>query len=429
MQIGTSNHLTIGGVDVVELATLSPYPLYILDEKLIRMKMRAYLTSVKKYYPEHGEVFYASKALINLALCKIAEQEGIGLDVASIGELFTAIQAKFPMKKVIMHGNNKSYEELELAVKNNIGRIVIDNFDDIRMLSALTESLNQTVNVLIRIKPDVRVHTHTYIETGDKESKFGFDISVAQEAIKSILKCNKLLFRGLHIHIGSQILEINAYKKAIDAVTLLIKNLYTSNISIEECNLGGGLGIAYTDNDEKIDIENFIKDIATYLISAFQYHELSLPTLLLEPGRSIIGEAGTTIYHIGSIKEMPGNRFYVAVNGGMNDNIRPSLYSAKYSAVLANRIQEEGICDCRIVGKLCESGDVLIDRILLPKPRRGDILAVLSTGAYNYSMASNYNRLPIPGMALTYNGNVDWIVKPQALEDMIRNDLIPERLR
>lgn len=428
MEINSQGHLEIGGVDIVKLAKSSEYPIYVMDEVLVRKNMHDYVTSIKKYYSNPGDVFYASKALMNLGLCKIAQEEGMGIDVSTGGELYTAIKSGFPMKHVILHGNNKSEEEVELAIKSGVGRIVIDNMDDIMLIANIGKKHNKVAEVLLRVKPGIYAHTHSHIATGSNESKFGFiiDDGAAERAIAMILKHQNIKFAGIHVHIGSQILDITDYTKAIDLTAAFIKKLHDKKIVINELNFGGGLGIVYTCKDEKIEIENFIKTISAHLTDKLTAYNVPLPKLMLEPGRSIVGEAGTTIYKIGSTKTSK-NQTFAAVNGGMSDNIRPALYQAKYHAVIANRMNDKTTTDTKIVGKSCESGDVLIEQIMLPEPHRGDVLAIFSTGAYNYSMASNYNRLPIPGMVLVNKGKTKWIVKPQTLKDIVKNDLMPSQ--
>lgn len=430
MDINSQGHLEIGGVDMVKLANSSEYPLYVIDEMLVRKNMHDYVASIKKYYSNPGDVFYASKVLMNLGLCKIAQAEGMGVDVSTGGELYTAIKAGFPMHHAIMHGNNKSAEEVEMALKSGVGRMVVDNLDDIMLISEIGKKLGKVATVLVRVKPGIYAHTHSHISTGSNESKFGFIIEngAAEEAITNIMNHPNLRFAGIHVHIGSQILDITDYIKAIDLTTDFIKKLHNKKIAISELNLGGGLGISYTCNDKKLEIDDFIKTISDHLTAKLTAKHLPLPKLMLEPGRSIVGEAGTTIYKIGSTKTS-NNQIYAAVNGGMSDNIRPALYQAKYHAVIANKMMEPAAVDSKIVGKHCESGDVLIEQILLPKPNRGDILAIFSTGAYNYSMVSNYNRLPTPGMVLVRDGKVDWIVRAQGLKDVIRDDVLPRRLK
>ena len=430
MDINSKGHLEIGGVDMVKLASSSEYPIYVIDEMLVRKNMHDYVTSIKKYYANPGEVFYASKVLINLGICKIAQSEGMGIDVSTGGELYTAVKAEFPMEHAILHGNNKSAEEVELALKSGIGRVVVDNLDDIMLVSEIGKKLGKVTNVLVRVKPGIYAHTHKALVTGSNESKFGFIIEngAAEEAIAKIMEHPNLKLSGIHVHIGSQILDITDYTKAIDLTTDFIKKLHDKKIIIKELNLGGGLGIVYTCQHKGIAIDDFVKTVSQHLTARIEEKHLLLPKLMFEPGRSIVGEAGTTIYKIGSTKTSK-NQTYAAVNGGMSDNIRPALYEAKYHAVIANKMNAASIVDTKIVGKHCETGDVLIEEIMLPKPERNDILAVFSTGAYNSSMVSNYNRLPAPGMALVRDGKVEWIVKPQTLKDVIRDDEVPARLK
>lgn len=431
MKINANHHLEVGGVDVVLLAQKAKYPLYILDEQLLRMQMKAYQASLRQCYLNPGTIFYASKAFMALALCKIAEQEGLGLDVATEGELHTALKAHFPMERIILHGNNKSEEEIGLALQSGVGRIVIDNWDDIELLHANIRPYHKKPCVLVRVKPGTSTHTHHHIATAGHNSKFGFAIEhgEAEAALRAISENPNLQLTGLHTHIGSQILEMNDYKRAIDKVLSFMERLHHQRISIEELDVGGGLGVAPHSNPEKgIAIQDFVSTIAQWITHHCNIRHLPLPRLMMEPGRSIIAEAGMTLYKVGSIKRLPTGQTCVSVNGGMNDNIRPSLYQAKYHAILANKACAPPTERSKIVGKTCESGDVLIEEILLPPVERGDILAVFSTGAYTYSMASNYNRLPIPGVLLVKDGTADWIVKPQNVDDLLRNDLLPQRL-
>ncbi len=430
MAIDEEGHLQIGGCDACHLTTLSPYPIYVIDETLLREHMRAYAGTVKKLYPYKSIVYYATKAMMNMALCKIAETEGLGLDVSSGGELYTAIKANFPLDRVIFHGNNKSENELRMALEYGVGRIAIDNLDEAHLIGKLTQELNTCAQVILRVKPGVHADTHHYIVTGTEDSKFGFNISdgSAAAAIQEIKQIQGISFKGIHCHIGSQILNLEGFEKAIEVLVQFCLDLKEKNIEIQELDFGGGLGAQYTANDHPIPIPAYIQTVTAKIVQEFNRNGLALPKLSLEPGRSIVAEAGTTLYQIGSIKEMPNQFLYAAVNGGMADNIRPPLYGAKYHALIANRAQEEASAKVKVVGKCCESGDIIIQEILLPKPQSGDVLAVFTTGAYNYSMASNYNRLPVPGVLLVNEGHYEWIVVPQDLDDIIRNDRIPESL-
>lgn len=424
MDINQKGHLQIGGCDACTLSELSPYPIYVIDESLLRSKMNAYIGAVNTFYPGSSTVYYASKAMMNLAMCKIVESEGLGLDVSSGGELYTAIQAQFPLDRVIFHGNNKSEDELKMALENHVGRIAIDNLDEARLIGRLTHTLGTTAQVILRVKPGVHADTHHYIVTGTDDSKFGFNIldGSAKAAISEIIQIPGIQFMGIHCHIGSQILNLEGFEKAIEVLAAFCQELH---IDIKELNFGGGLGVQYTETDEPIPIGTYVETIATKIALEFKNRGLDLPKLMLEPGRSIVAEAGTTLYRIGSIKKKPNQPLYVAVNGGIADNIRTALYGAKYDALIANRATEEPSTQVKVVGKCCESGDIIIHDILLPYPQWGDILAVFTTGAYNYSMASNYNRLPVPGVLLVKEGRYDWIVLPQNFEDIIRNDRIP----
>ena len=429
MRINDKNHLEIGGVDVVEVGRENEYPVYVIDEDFLREKIREYREAFKKYYP-NSMVHYASKAFMNSAMCKIVNSEDIGLDVVSGGELFTAINANFPTEKIVMHGNNKSKREILMAIENSV-TIVIDNFYEIDLIDSITKELNKKVNVLLRIKPGIAAETHHYVNTGHEDSKFGFIIKegIAEKAVKKVVASENMIFRGLHMHIGSQIFKTNGYEKSIEIMTDLMKRLKDENIEVNEFDLGGGLGAIYIKEDKPMAIDNFIKLLIDKVILEFNKKGLSLPMLRVEPGRSIIAEAGTTIYRVGSITEVPGIRKYIAINGGMGDNIRPALYDSKYSAVIANKMDIEPNELVTVAGNCCETGDILIKDIMLQNPESEDILAVFTTGAYNYSMANHYNRLPIPGVLLVKDGKKDWIVKPENYEDIIKNDIIPDRLK
>ncbi|BDU50182.1 diaminopimelate decarboxylase [Haliovirga abyssi] len=429
MKVKDNGHLLIGGVDVVEVARESEFPVYVLDEELLRKNMREYRKTFEKYYP-NSMVHYASKALMTLAMCKIVESEGLGIDVVSGGELYTAIKAGFPMDKVVMHGNNKSVNEIKMGIENGV-KIVIDNFYEIELVDKITKELNKSVDVLLRIKPGIHADTHHYVSTGHEDSKFGFIIKedTAKKAIKQVVEKELINFKGIHMHIGSQIFNVTGYEKSIEIMADFIKELKEENIIVKEFDLGGGLGVIYTQEDDPMSITDFVKLLIEYVKREFEKRELELPKLMVEPGRSIVGEAGTTVYQVGSITEVPGIRKYIAINGGMGDNIRPALYGSKYDAVIANRMNGKEEELVTVAGKCCETGDIILKDIKLNEPKSGDVLAVFTTGAYNYTMASNYNRLPIPGVMLVNNGQKEWIVKPQSYEDILRNDIIPERLK
>ena len=352
--------------------------------------------------------------------------------MVSGGELYTAIKADFPMEKILFHGNNKSTDELALALDHRVGRIVVDNFYELQLLAQLAADRDQVVDVLLRISPGVEAHTHSYIQTGQLDSKFGFAIAhdVALKAVELALKSSHLNLKGIHCHIGSQIFDISSFVPTVERMLGLVKDIaQTFNYPVSEVDLGGGLGIRYQQGDTPVGPEALAQLIATEVDRVSSDLGIPRPTLIVEPGRSIVGEAGLTLYTVGSIKDIPGIRRYVAVDGGMNDNPRVALYQARYEAVVANRMHAAKEATVSIAGKCCESGDMLIHDIELPHLHPGDILAVFSTGAYNYSMASNYNRLPRPAVVLVSNGQADLIVKRETYEDLIRLDLIPQRLQ
>jgi diaminopimelate decarboxylase len=417
-------HLTISGCDAVELANKYGTPLYVMDEEEIRRKCR----DIKKNHIDkfNGFAVYASKAFLNKEMCRIIDSEGIGLDVVSGGELYTAHSVGFPMENVVFHGNNKSYAELEMAVEFGVGRIVIDNFNEIHNLKRIVEEKEKKVGVMIRITPGVDGHTHEFIMTGQVDSKFGFTLNGEEvyDAIGYILDCKYLELRGLHAHIGSQLDENEVFRKEIIVLAQLAMDVKERfGYEMPDVNVGGGFGIFYIHGDRRRDIAFYTELIDEMVTEEYEKHNLSKPLVIIEPGRWIAGEAGVTLYTTGTIKEIKGIRKYVSVDGGMADNPRPPLYGAKYTAVVANKTEVEEKETVTIAGKCCESGDILIKDINLPKIQSGDILAVLSTGAYNYSMSSNYNRLPRPAVVMVKDGEDRLIVKRETYEDLIRNDI------
>ena len=429
--VNQQGHLEIGGCDTVELARQFGTPLYIMDEAHIRDICRQYHSSFVKGM-ENTEVIYASKAFLTLAMCRIIEEEGLGLDVVSGGELYTALQANFSPSHIYFHGNNKSREELSMAIKAGVWRIVVDNFYEMSVLNDLAKEMNQQVNILLRISPGIEAHTHEYIQTGQIDSKFGFTLSngTADRALDLAFSYPNLVVKGLHAHIGSQIFELDSFRHEVQIMVKYLKDIHLrTNCLLQELNLGGGFGIYYASGDEPAKISDYAKTVQDALEEICQSQSFPLPKIIIEPGRSIVGTAGTTLYSIGSIKEIPGIRKYVAVDGGMADNPRPALYQARYEAVVANRLNKEPTESVSITGKCCESGDMLICDIELPKVNSGDLLAVSSTGAYNYSMSSNYNRLTRPEVVLVKDGHADIIVKRETYSDLLRNDVLPERLK
>ncbi|MCH5584270.1 diaminopimelate decarboxylase [Shimazuella sp. AN120528] len=426
-KINPDGNLEIGSCDTTQLVKQFGSPLYVMDETNIRNQMRR-LKSACEQTSIPYRVAYASKAFNTLAMCRIVEEEGYLLDVVSGGELYTAIQAGFPAERIYFHGNNKSTEELREAINHGVKYIVVDNMVELTMLEDLASEMGKIVPILFRITPGVEAHTHNFVQTGQEDSKFGFDLSSGQanQAVQYVLGSSSLLLKGFHSHIGSQIFDADAFAVAINRLVELIHECHKEYAFFPTVlNIGGGFGIRYTEQDTPRSIEEIIQGITAIIEKAFPER---CPEIWLEPGRWIVGESGTTLYTVGTMKEIPGVRKYVAVDGGIADNPRPALYDAKYEAMLANRANEEETELVSIAGKCCESGDMLIWDVHLPPVKKGDILAISCTGAYNYSMASNYNRLPKPAVVLVQNGRAEMIVERETYADILKKDKIPSRL-
>lgn len=423
--VNNHGHLEIGGVDAVDLANQYGTPLYVYDVALIRERARGF----KKTFEEAqvpAQVAYASKAFSTIAMVQLAEEEGLSLDVVSGGELYTAMAAGFPVEKIHFHGNNKSREELEMALKNGIGCIVVDNFYELDLLQTICKEKGVQIKILLRVTPGIEAHTHDYILTGQEDSKFGFDLQNGQaaRALKQAVQSEYMEVLGLHCHIGSQIFDPKGFLLATDKIFEKL-NVWKQEYSFEAkvLNLGGGFGVRYTKEDEPMQPEQYVKEIIAEVKKCTDHYGMKLPEIWIEPGRSLVGNAGITLYRVGSSKDVPSVRKYLAVDGGMSDNIRPALYQAKYEAVLANKPLAPQIEKVSIAGKCCESGDMLIWDLPIPKAGPEDILAVFCTGAYGYSMASNYNRLPRPAVVFVENGESRLVVKRESYEDLIRLDL------
>lgn len=425
MNVNRYGHLEIGGCDAVDLANKFGTPLYVYDVELVRKRARSFVNAFKKANVS-GQVAYASKAFSSMAILQVMHEEGLSLDVVSGGELYTAIMAGFPPEKIHFHGNNKSLEEIEMALEYQIGCFVVDNFYELSMLNKLCQQKDRKVNILLRVTPGIEAHTHDYILTGQEDSKFGFDLESGQgqQALEKALSLSAFNVLGIHCHIGSQIFETTGYLIAVQKIISVLKE-WKEQLSFEAkvLNVGGGFGIRYTEEDHPLPLSVFIEEIVSEVKKGTNAHSLNMPEIWVEPGRSIVGDAGTTLYKIGSTKEIPNVRKYVAVDGGMVDNIRPALYQAKYEAVLANRPLDEVKETVSIAGKCCESGDMLIWDLPLPKADENDILAVFCTGAYGYSMANNYNRIPRPPVVFVENGKSALVVRRETYEDLIRLDL------
>ena len=422
-------NLFIGGCDTVELAKKYGTPLYVVDETTLRNICHDYKNAFKSY--PHTRMMYASKALCTSAIVKILDEEGFGFDTVSIGEIHTVLNAGVELSHVLFNGNNKTERELDYAIKNGISRISVDNFYEIDLISKVAGRYNKTVDVLLRISPGIECHTHEYIKTGQLDSKFGFDLTQLDDAVTSILtRHQNIKIRGLHAHIGSQIFEPSCFHDEIDVLTQTLGEISTKyNIVLDEINIGGGIGVKYVDSD----LPPSINEIADVIIESLDKHiakyNIEPPTLYIEPGRSIISTSGVTLYTIGSMKQVPNMTKYVTVDGGMADNPRPSMYQAEYLAEVANKVDETQTEKVTLAGRYCESGDILIKDIVLPKLSTGDILCVYNTGAYNYSMASNYNSVERPAMVLVNNSQSDIIVKRETLDDLVSHDVIPDRLK
>lgn len=418
-------HLTIGGVDAVELADTYGTPLFVYDVTLIRERAQGFLGTFKDLGVK-AQVAYASKAFSSVAMYQLVAQEGLSLDVVSGGELFTALKAGFPAEKIHFHGNNKSAAEIEMAFDAKIGCIVVDNFYEISLVKSIAESRGQEMDVLLRVTPGIEAHTHDYITTGQEDSKFGFDLKNGQadEAFQKLMDHRYIRVLGLHCHIGSQIFETTAFKFAAEALIQKMidwKNSYDHTSTV--LNLGGGFGIRYTEEDQPLNPSVYVEEMVAIVRELSERSSYPLPEIWIEPGRSLVGDAGTTLYTVGSNKTVPAVRQYLAVDGGMSDNIRPALYGAKYDAAIANKLEEPKSFNYTIAGKCCESGDKLIEQIALPEAVPGDVLAVFCTGAYGYSMASNYNRLPRPAVVFVENGHHQLVIRRETYEDLLTNDL------
>lgn len=426
LYVNAEGHLTIGGCDTVELAKKYGTPLYVLDENVIRNTCKSYVSSFEKHYGGNGLTLYASKALSCKALCKLAAEENMGLDVVSGGELYTALKAGFPVERIHFHGNNKTYDELNFALDSNIGKIVVDNLTELETLDALCSEKGKVQKISLRIKPGVDAHTHDFIRTGQIDSKFGFALETgeAMEAVKRAIELSNVELTELHCHIGSQIFDIDPFVTAAEIMMDFIKSIKdeTSHI-VTELNLGGGFGIKYTDDDNPTAYDNYMNSVSSAVHAKAEKYDIPVPFIYIEPGRSIVGEAGITLYTVGAVKTIPDIRTYVSVDGGMCDNIRYALYQSKYTVVTANKADKNPDSVVTIAGKCCESGDLIQENTKIAEAEPGDIIAVLSTGAYNYSMSSNYNRIPKPPIVLVNNGEDRLIVKRESYEDLIKNDL------
>jgi diaminopimelate decarboxylase len=426
VEVNNQGHLIIGGCDVVDLANEFGTPLYLFDEQTLRHKCREFKDEFCKYYPD-TLVIYASKAFLNRALALIFKEEGLGLDVVSGGELSIAHSVAFPLEKVYFHGNNKTPEELNLALDWGVGRIVLDNFYELELLNKLARKRGTSQNILLRLTPGVDPHTHQYTTTGTIESKFGFPLATgqAEEAVNQALSASNLNLFGFHFHLGSPVPEIQPYELAIELILRFAQEMGKKfDLTLSEFDIGGGFAVPYTLDSKVPTIANYAKAITGKLSSLILGLGLSRPRLIIEPGRAIVGQAGVALYRVGAIKEMPGIRKYVCVDGGMSDNIRPALYGAEYEALVANKALEADREMVTIAGKLCESGDILVRDVRLATVHPGDIIAIPVCGAYSIPMSSNYNAVPRPAIIMVNEGRGRLIRRRETYQDLMNLDMI-----
>ena len=428
LNINSDGHLTIGGLSTVALAAEYGTPLYVMDEDKIRENCRSFKASLEKFYEGNGTVTYASKAFCCKAICKIAMEEGLGLDVVSAGELHTAEAVGFPPEKIFFHGNNKTAGELSSALQYGVGRIVVDNLTELEVLSKMASAVGgKTANILLRIKPGIDAHTHDFIRTGQIDSKFGFALETgeAMQAVKQALGTDNICLKGIHCHIGSQIFDIAPFELAAEVMLGFMADIKDeTGVELPELNLGGGFGIKYLPSQTPVPYETYMGRVSEAVHKACKQRRLALPRIIVEPGRAIVGCEGITLYTVGAVKNIPNVRTYVSVDGGMADNPRYALYKAEYQAVVANKAAQPCSETITVAGKCCESGDLIGEGMLTQEPKAGDILAILSTGAYNYAMASNYNRLPKPAVVMVKGGKARIVVKRQSLDELLQDDLL-----
>jgi diaminopimelate decarboxylase len=422
--VNAAGHLAIGGADLVDLADRYGTPLYVYDDATVRARARAFRAALAGY-PAKTTVCYAAKAYCAPWVLRLAADEGLGLDVVSGGELNTAARVSFPRERIFFHGNDKSDDELAMAVRERVGRVVIDNVEEIDRLAATARSAAVRQRVLVRVNPAVDPHTHEHLRTGAADSKFGFPWETVEEAVVRIGESEWLEFRGLHAHIGSQIGELAPYRAAVDRLLGLAQRLFARGIAVAELSPGGGYGVRYRGADGPIDpaaIAHEVGAIVRQSALAFGFREP--PALAIEPGRALVATSGVAVYRVGSVKELPRIRTYVAVDGGMADNIRPTAYGAEYTAVLANRMNDPADVTVAIAGRYCESGDVLIREVALPRPVAGDVVAIPVSGAYHLAMASNYNMVPRPAVVLVEQDGPRLVRRRETNEDLLAADLI-----
>ena len=426
LSVNEKGHLAIGGMDGVELAAEYGTPLYVLDEEVIRQNCRTYVEAMHDAFGPDAAPLFASKALCFKGIYPIVESEGMCVDVVSPGEIYTALAAGFPAGKMFFHGTNKTDSDIEYGVMSGVGHFVVDNLNELAILDNVCEKQGVKQKVLLRLTCGLDPHTLEAINTGKVDSQFGVPIDTGQadNFVKEAMSCSNISIEGFHSHVGSQIFESDSFNRQVEILAeYAAKCRDEYGLTVKVLNIGGGFGVRYTEEDPKLNIPERINEIKGHLEAACEKYNLEMPTVYMEPGRSIVADAGVTLYTTGGIKEVKGYRNYVTVDGGMTDNPRYALYKSEYTVLNASRASENADFECTIAGRCCESGDRVAEDIKIAKPERGDIVAVLTTGAYNYSMASNYNRIPRPAMVMIKDGSSRLVIKRESFEDLLRNEL------
>lgn len=426
LKVNQEGHLTIGGIDAVSLAAEYGTPLYVLDEDVIRNNCRTYVNAMHECFGPASSPLFASKALCFKGIYPVVQEEGLCVDVVSPGEIYTALAAGFPAEKMFFHGTNKTDADIEYGVSKGIEYFVVDNLNELAVLDMAANEAGIKQKVLLRLTCGLDPHTLEAINTGKVDSQFGVPIDTGQadEFVREALSCDHIEVAGFHSHVGSQIFESDSFNRQVEILTEFAAEMkYAHGLNVRVLNIGGGFGVRYTEKDPEIDIAARIREVADHLNAACEKYGVSFEAVYMEPGRSIIADAGVTLYQTGGCKEVKGYRNYVTVDGGMTDNPRYALYKSEYTVLNASRADQPADYECTIAGRCCESGDRIAEYIMIAKPERGDIIAVLTTGAYNYSMASNYNRVPRPAMVMISGGKSRLVVRRESFEDMMRNEL------
>lgn len=426
ISINENGNLSFAGLDTIELAKEYGTPLYLIDENKIRENCNIYKNALKKYFGENALALYASKAASFKKIYEIMKDENMGIDVVSSGEIYTALKAGLSLENAYFHGNNKTDFDVEYAIKNKIGYFVVDNIEELNAIEA--ESFKQGIiqKVLLRLTPGIDIHTYEAVKTGKVDSKFGTAIETgqAEELVKYTQTLKNIDLCGFHCHIGSQVFDSDTYLKSSEIMLRFLADVKSRlGYQTKQLNIGGGYGVRYTENDPVIDIDANIKKVATFINNRVEELSISMPKILMEPGRSIMADSGMTLYTVGTVKTITGYKSYVSVDGGMTDNPRYALYKSPYTVLIANKATEKADTKYSVVGRCCESGDIIQEDVLLPKATRGDTVAVLTTGAYNYSMASNYNRIPRPPVVMIKDKKHYLAVKRESFEDLTSNDI------